>query len=242
MLERDAARLSAGRPLPLDLDALLRELGITLAAEIPSAGSRGAHGSLRRLGSVWEIVVDSGHAPARQRSTAAHELGHYLIEARVGYRPTTAAAYWTLEGLCQKFAASLLAPAGVVDGALKPRPQEASGLLSAVDRLIAMTGLSLEAASRRVVDEFEGSALLAAAEPRGGGGRDAGRLVWLYSSGRPLAYAARGQRLSRSHPLHAAVLVGRGIGVGHAAAAKLDGLPVHVMRRTEDLVLLGALG
>src|SRR5258708_36625329 len=96
VLAGEAARLSAGRSLPLDLTARLAEFQITLESTV-SVGHGGA-GHLRRTEMGWRIGVNPISRPTRQRFTVAHELGHYLLAARVGFRPGSRRDHLMLHG------------------------------------------------------------------------------------------------------------------------------------------------
>lgn len=61
---------------PLDIEALIKVLGIKLKKE-PMEGDNS--GSLKHLGDCWLITVNSLHHPTRQRFTMAHELAHYIL-------------------------------------------------------------------------------------------------------------------------------------------------------------------
>lgn len=60
---------------PVPIDAIIRDLGLPLCYE-PMADN--ISGYIERQNGSYRIVVNSNHAPARQRFTAAHELGHYV--------------------------------------------------------------------------------------------------------------------------------------------------------------------
>ena len=61
---------------PLDIEALIKVLGIRLIKE-PMEGDNS--GSLSFNDDRWVITVNSLHHPTRQRFTMAHELGHYIL-------------------------------------------------------------------------------------------------------------------------------------------------------------------
>ena len=60
---------------PVPIDAIIAEVGLPLCYE--SLGDN-ISGYIERQNGSYRIVVNSNHAPARQRFTAAHELGHYI--------------------------------------------------------------------------------------------------------------------------------------------------------------------
>ncbi|MDN3711043.1 ImmA/IrrE family metallo-endopeptidase [Paracoccus cavernae] len=62
--------------LPVEVNALIRELGLTyFEAPMPSENS----GRIHKDGSDFTITVNASEGPQRRRFTAAHELGHYLL-------------------------------------------------------------------------------------------------------------------------------------------------------------------
>lgn len=60
---------------PVPIDTIIREIGLPLSYE---AMDDNISGYIERTNGTYRIVVNSTHAPTRQRFTAAHELGHYI--------------------------------------------------------------------------------------------------------------------------------------------------------------------
>jgi Zn-dependent peptidase ImmA (M78 family) len=60
---------------PVPIDAIIRDIGLPLHYE---AMADNISGYIERQNGSYRIVVNSNHAPTRQRFTAAHELGHYI--------------------------------------------------------------------------------------------------------------------------------------------------------------------
>lgn len=60
---------------PVPIDAIIADMGLPLCYE-PMADN--ISGYIERANGSYRIVVNSNHAPTRQRFTAAHELGHYI--------------------------------------------------------------------------------------------------------------------------------------------------------------------
>lgn len=60
---------------PVPIDAIIRDIGLPLSYE---AMDDNISGYIERQNGSYRIVVNSNHAPTRQRFTAAHELGHYV--------------------------------------------------------------------------------------------------------------------------------------------------------------------
>lgn len=61
---------------PVPIAAIIRDIGLTLAYE-PMADD--ISGFIDRQAGTYRIVVNSLHARARRRFTAAHELGHLIF-------------------------------------------------------------------------------------------------------------------------------------------------------------------
>ncbi|HEY4266954.1 MAG TPA: ImmA/IrrE family metallo-endopeptidase [Galbitalea sp.] len=242
VLAREAERLRTARALPLDLEPVLADLGIGLRTEMPTSSRRG-HGWLQRVGPTWQIVVDASTSSARQRYTIAHELGHYVVEAWTGYRPSTKREYWMLETACQRFAADLLAPRQEVMSALGPGTPSAAALIEAADRLIATTGLSLEAAARRVVDtaSYPAAALALRLPADGSPSQRLAQILWACSN-QPWIAGPRGQLIRKDNPLRAAARLASSLDLGESLALDLPGATsTFVARRQSGLVVLGTL-
>jgi Zn-dependent peptidase ImmA (M78 family) len=189
-------------------------------------------------------VVNEETNAARQRFTIAHEVGHYLIEARVGFRPGTTTEYWMLEEVCQAFAAALLSPLAVVTASISPRPTDPAGLFDALTRLMATTDLSLEATARRIVEAIDAPTAIAAIDlPEGSPNeqRDgAGSLRWLHTN-QPWIESGRGKRIAVGHLFSPVVVRIQESAVGARAEVKLDdGHSVWVERRGPTLGLVTA--
>ncbi len=60
---------------PVPIEQIIREVGLPLCYE---ALDDNISGYIERNNGTYRIVVNAGHAPTRQRFTAAHELGHYV--------------------------------------------------------------------------------------------------------------------------------------------------------------------
>lgn len=207
-----------------------------------------AHGYLCQQDSRWQILVNASTSPARQRYTIAHELGHYMVKANLGFAPTNRAAYWMLEDVCQAFAADVLSPASLVEQLLADASRSPSGLLDVIPALIERTGLSLEAAARRVIEAADWPAGLLALDlgpvPRvDTASRAPASLRWIHAS-RPWIEAGRGKKLGPRHALWPAASAGRALGAGARAGLSLGGVTEALAeRRASNLVLVAvALG
>ena len=60
---------------PVPIDEIIREIGLPVSYK-PMDDN--ISGYIERQNGSYQIVVNSNHAPTRQRFTAAHELGHYI--------------------------------------------------------------------------------------------------------------------------------------------------------------------
>lgn len=148
-LRSEAERLSQSRRLPLEVDALLRELGL----ELRFGTDVGSHGNLAYDGGRWIVWVHRStpgvDLSARERFTVAHEIGHYLIEAFFGVRPTSTSNYWKVESICNQFAAQLLVPDAIAQEARSAAT--ALDLARSLSSIASSTGTSMEVSARRIV-------------------------------------------------------------------------------------------
>jgi IrrE N-terminal-like domain len=155
-LLEDATRLSCANDTPVDVVQVLRDLGLGLRFVHLSE----LHGSLERTDAGWEVIVprrefmdeSPTHLTARERFTIAHEIGHYLVEARFRARPRNRAEYWELERVCQEFAASLLMPQRILHDVMSANVLEsAPEALRSSRELARRAQVSVEAAVRRLI-------------------------------------------------------------------------------------------
>lgn len=230
VLTRDAVRLGVGRAVPIDVAALLAEFRIDL--EPTSTLGRSVHGHLRRTNGAWRIGVDPDATLARQRFTVAHELGHYLVAARIGYRPGSVRDYWMLERECQAFAAAVLSPRHTVEAVITPRPHSAADVAAAIDRLAASTELALEAAARRIIEILDEPLLVAALDgPEAWhSGRGSAQVAWIHGN-YSWHRVRRGERIRRGHPLAEIERAAKALAVGEAVPATLDTRDAWIERR-----------
>ena len=106
---------------PVDVMSLIEAEGIHLVIDEMDDDHSGF---LLVENGVATIAINEDHHPNRQRFTAAHELGHYILHSegrdrffvdKAYYRgPTASAGTDSTEIEANRFAASLLMPAGVV--------------------------------------------------------------------------------------------------------------------------------
>lgn len=140
---RDAAwrlLIDAGvRELPIKMSALCRQLGVTVKLYRPQDENDGMS---FMLNGRPVILVSDAMGPARQRFTAAHELGHIILghvgkyqlinrEPEPGDSP--------IERAANVFASRLLAPACVLWGCRAETPED----------IARLCGVSLRAAQFR---------------------------------------------------------------------------------------------
>src|SRR5687768_8121290 len=103
-----ADRLTNSSDRPIQLRALLKQLGITLRKQVSVDAKCEALVQKTSLGK-YEIVLlrrsesTRGLTP-RERFTIAHELGHVLIDLKFGWLPTTRDEYYAREMWCNEFA------------------------------------------------------------------------------------------------------------------------------------------
>jgi hypothetical protein len=111
-LVRDASRLHEGERCPIDVEVMARRLGLRVCLE-PNASALGGlhHGPHGRKVTVRGHRLDN----ARVRFTAAHEIGHHLLDLYGVGRPADRREYWAIERLCNAFAGHLLVPDAAVE-------------------------------------------------------------------------------------------------------------------------------
>jgi uncharacterized protein DUF955 len=238
MLAVDAEDLLDGRALPLNLMSLANELGLGVRRR--RLTTRDApHGELIREGPSWRIVVNASTSATRQRFTIAHEIGHYIVEARTQFRPTSNREYWMLESVCHRFAAELLAPRDVVEQVITDSYELPSGLFTAIDALIERVDISLEAAVTRIVDVAPSPLSIGAIRlPAMDGAYRPGSILWLHES-QPWLAQGRGQKIRKDNPLRNLTVVALSLPVGHhvVTGSELHARPAAIQRRTPSLAL-----
>ncbi len=118
---------------PVDVLACARAVGLPIfSVELPD----GVSGMLKRVhADQFECYVDKSEPAVRQRFTAAHELGHYVLH-RQSIGDTHADNYLlradgmtnSQEAQANRFAADLLMPMGLISDAMDDNIREVSDL------------------------------------------------------------------------------------------------------------------
>lgn len=146
--------LRDGRTGRLDLRELLRELQLPVRVVVRDAP--GAEARLIRNRGSHEIVMyrrpQENVSRARRRFTLAHEIAHFWIDAKFGFRPSRKAEYWQLEELCDRFAVALLIDDATIREARVSHPTSSRALYEGTVRLARLADVSFQAAGFRLVD------------------------------------------------------------------------------------------
>ncbi|MBI3747443.1 MAG: ImmA/IrrE family metallo-endopeptidase [Chloroflexi bacterium] len=238
----DAEALSVGT-FPIDLFALVGRLGIGIVGEGRASGPH--LGRLEHRGGNWTIVLP-GQARSepillgpRERFTVAHEIGHYLVEARFGYRPTGTREYWKLETLCNEFASSLLLPIAALQAKVR-RPMVSARELVDFTAQVAREGkVSLEASARRIVALSPIPAVVVAilppdrTSPFGSVGWTAQNREWFRGG--------RGRKLGPEDLLSGVASNGADLPAGASRQVTVDGASDAMVNRRHDVILFSAL-
>jgi Zn-dependent peptidase ImmA (M78 family) len=98
--------------VPLDIDGLIRALGIRIRRE---AMDDEISGYLKKMDGHWVIGVNNLHHLRRQRFTLGHELGHFVLHQKNGHEFIDKILYRNMdsnhmESEANAFAADLLMP------------------------------------------------------------------------------------------------------------------------------------
>lgn len=150
-LARDARRLHEGERCPIDVEVMARRLGLRVCLE---AGAP-ALGSLHHGPDGRKVVVRGDRLDdVRARFTAAHEIGHHLLDLYGLGRPVDRREYWAMERLCNAFAGHLLVPDVAVEWT-REVVEQGPGPLLRRSRLLAERALvSRAAVSHRLGPEL----------------------------------------------------------------------------------------
>lgn len=113
---------------PVDVLAVAKELGLAIFSADLAANVSGVIVKDKGYGtsSGFVIFVDSGESPARQRFTAAHEIGHFVLHKHLigdrhedNYLLRSTGISNRQEREANEFAADLLMPRDLIEQALK---------------------------------------------------------------------------------------------------------------------------
>ncbi|MGH8983527.1 MAG: ImmA/IrrE family metallo-endopeptidase [Acidimicrobiia bacterium] len=136
--------LTLARTLPVDVEGLARQLGVT---QILRVSRLVEDGRLEQTNGHTRVLLASEASIERQRYTLAHEIGHLLLTDPE--RDTIARRMESddeIERFCDAFAASLLLPRELVHSEYRSRKRK----LNTVRHLGHRTGTSLAAATVRL--------------------------------------------------------------------------------------------
>lgn len=151
-----AEKLRAGVKDELDIVKLLDGFGIRMVSE----SNVNRSGALARDGDGNWLVIVRGQRRGKNlttadRFTAAHELGHYLLQKNWAFSPsfTDKKNYYDCEELCNQFAARLLVDHGKIAESKILSPQMCLGLIRACAEKYSV---SLEVATRSILETHSG--------------------------------------------------------------------------------------
>jgi hypothetical protein len=235
-LARDARALQGDQRAPVDLDLISRRLGLRL--EWGAKRALPAEGALLRSGTRWTVAV-AGASPDRPRNrfTAAHEIGHYVLGSYGVPRPSNPREYWRIEALCHHFAGHLLVPdqgvAWVAAGADGGPPE----LLRRSAILSRRALVSPQALSHRLNQDLPYCAFCEVnlESPRQG---VVGVVGWIVQCFSWLGLGAR-KYLSKDHYMAEILAVQRPLPPDQVTTGFLDGLPAAFLRRSRSVWMLG---
>jgi Zn-dependent peptidase ImmA (M78 family) len=149
-LSKYSRDLAEGRALPVDVFGLCAALNVIVEFENSVGRRRGA--LIDRNGQP--VILVSRRRPGTRRLTPAerftvvHELGHYITTAQSALRPQRASEYWSVEDLCNEFAANVLMPESAF-AALR-EPSGSRDLAEQVNQIAIKCGVSAEPVARAV--------------------------------------------------------------------------------------------
>lgn len=155
-------RLLPSSRVPIDIEGIVRSLGISIVFSLQSDPSRVAE-ARKGVQNRYSIVLfrDSDEekelSPA-ERFSLAHELGHILLDLRYGLQPKNRDQYWEAEEWCDSFAAELLIPQNAVPRNHISLPLQALAILNEVEERCRV---SHEAAARRIAQFHSGITIFA---------------------------------------------------------------------------------
>jgi hypothetical protein len=195
--------------MPLDVASICRSFGFV--EPVIERTIKPRHGGLRRIDRTWQPIVyrmgDGGprNLTPRERFTAMHEVAHALIEREFELRPQRNSEYWSLESVCDRYAASMLVPDSLVRK-YRESCVTSDGLLTTAMALSSRCIVTIPCAAKRLVGANAGSSawglvLTPCASPAVGG-----RWTVEWDSENPSRFKLRRPaKLGPDHPLMAAI-------------------------------------
>lgn len=164
-LYNKAKELSSSRSIPVSIDAICDEFGVTIIRKNPVRKKS----YLLELENNYEIqlplrnkknynyvtdeiyLTGDGYLPF-ERYIIAHELGHLLLINKFSLKPYGKEEYWKLEALCDFFARSVLIPEDFISKKIKSAQDTLRQRLGLVAFIAKTTKATWPAAADRVVD------------------------------------------------------------------------------------------
>lgn len=144
---------------PIDVFGIVRSLG----GNVVEQRNLPVDGLLMPKGSGFTVFVNADHLTQRQRFSCAHEIAHWILDPRVPAKRTTANRESAeLEGLCEKFASSLLMP----DKEFSLRTEELGSSIRSIEKLAYVYGTSIQATALRLVNVVDQACAVVISERR----------------------------------------------------------------------------
>ena len=232
-----ADRLASLGQVPLVMTSLLRRLGIDLRVVEglgPTTLTKPSDRSYRIV--LARSRPSSQELSRRERFTIAHEIGHVLVDHRLGYRPTNERAYHQLETWCDSFAGRLLVP----DSSLAQlNVQSWRELAQVLEKVADAHEVSYAVAARRLVERYKSLALARLDSVKNKAGESVLKVKWVAGDARFLGVQLH-CHITRRHVLS------RLLGGASRDPTLVVQLPdvgrvkVHILRRRPGSMLLGA--
>lgn len=234
-LARDARALRADQKAPVDLHLVSRRLGLQL--EWGAKRVLPAEGALLQSGSRWTVAVAGADSRwPRNRFTAAHEIGHYILDSYGVPRPTTRGDYWRTEALCHYFAGHLLIPDIGVTWVAAGAGEGPVELLRRSSILSRKALVSPQALSHRLSQDLPYCAFceIRLESPRKG---VIGVVDWIVQRFSWLGLRARNY-VHSDHYMAGTLIAQQPLRPDQASNGFLDGLPVAYLRRIRGIWML----
>jgi IrrE N-terminal-like domain len=244
LLDEQVQKLTGTHLLPVDVERVVRTLGLP-PVEVREDARRRAHGVLRSSSTGHNVVVFRKHKRAEhrlspsERVTVAHEIGHFIVERELSFRPQRTSEYWELERCCDEFARMLLLPAAAIASLVAEPPRSAAQLLNHVRQLSRKAEVPTGTTSNQLLLHWKRGAMVALRETVER--RDAVRAaVWWSIESEPLFGLRSRTHLRHGHPLAAIVAEHAQTGLGELREQQLDGLDFASLRTGPQSILVAA--